>query len=166
MLAGFVRIIGLAVLAWAGAAQAQTIKVDPALMQQMMQAMQNQEINIKQYRDSGRNNCDETRFVACEAGYDCTTMGYDGKQSASRIQGMKGGKCHVTTLNHDGSTGDCYFTKPFMAQMMSMYQRDTIKIGEATAMGNLVMNQCTFKDQAGKPVSMKLPMAASTGATQ
>lgn len=135
----------------------QNMKIDPALMQQMMQALENQEVNIKQYRDSGRNNCDETRFVACEAGYDCTTMGYDGKQSTSSIQGMKFGKCHVTTLNHDGSTGDCRFTRALMAQMMSLYQRDTVKIGEATAMGNRVMNDCKFHDKAGNPVTMKIP---------
>lgn len=147
-------------------AQMQNLKIDPALMQQMMQAMQNQQINIKQYRDSGRTNCDEKRFVACEAGYRCTSAGYDGKQSTSNIQGMKFGKCHITTLNHDGSTGDCHFTRMMLKDMMAMYQRDTITIGEATAMGNRVMNECSFKDVAGNPVTMNIPTLAQQGAAQ
>ena len=127
---------------------------DPAMMQRIMEMAKTQTIDISQHRDRIRTDCDESRFLSCQAGYRCNTTGSSGASSLATVHGKKSGRCHVTMQNNDGSNGICHYTQATMNQMMRIYRATTISVAEAMQAGQNMMQECQFTDAQGKPFAM------------
>lgn len=134
---------------------------DPST-QATMQGLMKNEIDLTQLPGWNGHNCDEDRLASCESGYVCKGGDGEGRTTSASIHGTVNGRCHVTFSNSDGSGGECHYTGETIQAMRTLYTRQKATVPEALAMSGRMVEECTFKDAKGNPLTFGQMRPAGT----